>query len=324
MRLPRRTFLTISAAAALSSAFFAPSCEAATIGGPAFGSWWRACLPSGTRTDQVRAAIAQVIERVDATMSPYRASSELIALNKAPGGRWLGVSSTLEPVLKESLQIAQATCGAFDPTVGPLVHRYGFGPIRDGGASHFTALEVGPQVLRKTTNDTTLDFCGIAKGHALDLMAQAIEALGVDQFLLELGGELLARNRHPEGRPWQVAVDAPDGSHPIVMRLDHGQAIATSGQAFQGGRAGGRPFNHIVDVRTGCPVDNGVWSVSVLAGAAMRADALATALYVMGPDAGLDLARRDDLAVLFQMVPTAGGGCRMSPKFARAVLSPEV
>jgi thiamine biosynthesis lipoprotein len=71
-------------------------------------------------------------------------------------------------------------------------------------------------------------------------------------------------------------------------------------------------------------VDNGVWSVSVLAGAAMRADALATALYVMGPDAGLDLARRGDLAVLFQMAPTAGGGRRVSPKFARAVLSQEV
>ena len=324
MPLPRRTILTISAAAALSSAFFAPSSEASTIGGTAFGSWWRACLPSGAKTDQVRAAIVQVIERVDAAMSPYRASSELTVLNQAPGGRWLGVSSTLEPVLKESLRIAQATGGAFDPTVGPLVHRYGFGPIRDGGASRFTALEIGPQGLRKTTDATTLDFCGIAKGHGLDLMAQAIEALGVDEFLLELGGELLARNRHPDGRPWQVAVEVPDASRPIVIRLDHGQAIATSGQAFQGGWAGGRPFNHIFDVRTGGPVDNGVWSVSVLAGAAMRADALATALYVMGPDAGLDLARRDDLAVLFQMAPTAGGGRRVSPKFARALLSQEV
>jgi len=272
---------------------------------------------------QIDAAIAEVIEEIDAKMSPYKSTSELNLLNLAPDGQWLPVSDITSHVISESLRIAHLTDGAFDPTVGPLVRRFGFGPIIGTVKTDYRSLVLSTQGLRKSAPKATLDLCGIAKGYALDRLALAVEAFGVQSFLLEAGGEVLARGRHPDGRPWHVGVETSGTVPPKfqrVVRLD-GMALATSGSAANGGTQSGVGFNHIIDARTARPVANGVASVSVIAESGMQADALATALMVMGAANGLELAEQMKLAVLFQLQDGEGLSEVISERFASAIIA---
>lgn len=304
----RRDLILTAAGTLAASALPAFPAAVRTIGGDAFGSWWRAVLPSAADVEQARLAIETVIRSVDAAMSPYRATSEIVGFNGDRGKGWHRVSAGTGLVVSESLRIAGLTGGAFDPTVGPLVHRFGFGPVEGGFGGGYGDLEFTERGLRKARPDLTLDLCGAAKGYALDEMARALKGLGLRAFVVEAGGEVLARGAHPDGRDWQVAIEtaatesAAPGSAGLqrIVRLD-GRALATSGDSVNGGRAGGARFNHLIDPRSRRPVDNGVASVSVIDKSAMRADGLATGLFVMGPDRGLELAERLGLAVLYQM-----------------------
>ena len=319
----RRTLILTAAAGIAASALPGFASGVRTIGGDAFGSWWRAVLPAGANPEQVRAAIEAVIGSVDASMSPFRASSEVVRLNGDTGRDWYPVSPGTAEVVAESLRLGALTGGAFDPTVGPLVHRYGFGPVEGGFGGGYVEVELREKGIRKARPDVTLDLCGAAKGYALDEMARALERLGLDAFILEAGGEVLARGAHPEGRNWQVAIETAS-SGPLalqrIVRLD-GWALATSGDSVNGGRAGGARFNHLIDPRTRRPVDNGVASVSVIDRSAMRADALATGLFVMGPDKGLELAEQRGLAVLFQIHDGTSVFELRSPMFDRFIVA---
>lgn len=319
----RRTLILSAAGALAASAVPAFAAGVRTIAGNAFGSWWRAVLPVSANAEDARAAIGVVIGSVEAGMSPYRSASEIGRLNARPGNSWRQVSAGTGEVIAESLRIAALTDGAFDPTVGPLVHRFGFGPITGAFGGGYSGFEIEDRRIRKDRSDLTLDPCGVAKGYALDQMAVALEGLGLRAFVLEAGGEVLARGSHPEGRNWQVAIEtAVAGPTAVqrIVRLD-GSALATSGDAVNGGRAGHLRFNHIIDPRTQRPVDNGVASVSVIDGSAMRADALATGLFVMGPDQGMALAERLGLAVLFQMHAGAGVSELRSAMFDRFIIA---
>lgn len=319
----RRTLILSAAGALAASAVPAFAAGVRTIAGNAFGSWWRAVLPVSANAEDARAAIEAVIRSVDVTMSPYRTASEVGRLNAASGKEWCPVSGGTGAVVAESLRIAALTDGAFDPTVGPLVHRYGFGPITGAFGGGYSGFEVNDRRIRKDRPDLTLDPCGVAKGYALDQMAVALDGLGLRAFVLEAGGEVLARGRHPEGRNWQVAIEtalAGPTALQRIVRLD-GAALATSGDAVNGGRAGTARFNHIIDPRTQRPADNGVASVSVIDSSAMRADALATGLFVMGPDQGMALAELLGLAVLYQMHSGIGVSELRSPQFDQFIIA---
>lgn len=319
----RRTLILSAAGAVATSAVPSFAAGVRTIAGNAFGSWWRAVLPVSANPDEARAAIEAVVRSVDTSMSPYNPASEVGKLNADRSRAWHPVSAGTGAVIAESLRIAALTKGAFDPTVGPLVNRYGFGPIKGGfGGGHGEVSLEGRQV-RKARADLTLDLCGVAKGYALDQMAGALERLGLRSFVLEAGGEVLARGDHPEGRSWQLAIEtavAGPAALQRIVRLD-GSALATSGDSVNGGRAGGTRFNHIIDPRRQRPVDNGVASVSVIDSTAMRADALATGLFVMGPDQGLAVAEQQGLAVLYQLHDGAGVSELRSPMFDRFIIA---
>jgi thiamine biosynthesis lipoprotein len=221
-------------------------------------------------------------------------------------------------VTRHALGVAEATGGAFDPTMGPLVHRYGFGPITGERAGPET-IEAGLIGIAKTQAGATLDLCGIAKGYALDRLVADMEALGATDLLLELGGEVRALGAHPSGRPWQVAVEDPLSP---VLAARHvvrpgGLALATSGLTANG-VVGPVTVSHVIDPRTARPAQAYAASVSVLAETGMQADALATALLAMGED-GPAFATRAGLAALF--IPAAGGESRMTGDFAAFVVA---
>lgn len=279
------------------------------ISGRAFGTTWTVLLPQAADVGGIARSIDRLLESLDAIMSPFRPDSELSRFNSRRDAKTrTRLSRPMADVVGEALRIARITGGAFDPTVGPAVARFGFGPIRAPLAPAENSLDYRGFAL---SNDTvirkekglTFDPCGIGKGYALDEMGRLLAKEGIDSFFAEFGGEILARGRHPSGRPWRAGIEQPV---PGPRRLRHAVTIAEGALATSGDRVnaydiGGRRYGHIVDPRTAAPVNNGVASVSVMAPTAMTADALATALMVMGPDEGLAFADGAALPVLFVM-----------------------
>lgn len=314
----RRVLAMTGAALALAPSILRGAPAVQHLGGRAFGSTWRVTLPDVGGSDTLRAALEARLAEIDRLMSPWRADSQITAFNRAPAS--VAVSGETAQVVAAAQAIAQASDSWFDPTVGPLVHRWGFGPI-EGGAGDWTGLHLEDGRLSKDDPGLTVDPCGIAKGYALDVMTETLIAAGHTHFLLDLGGELAARGRHPSGRDWQVAIedprpDAPDGA--AVLRLD-GMAVATSGSRAQGFDLGGRRYSHIIDPRRAMPTFGSLASVSVLSRRAMIADGWATALMAAGED-GPALAGRNAIAALF-IFAEAGGLRRVATGgFARHIL----
>ncbi len=320
MELRRRQFLTATTAAAGLAALPGAARAAATqaVGGAAFGSYWRALIPAGANRAAIARAVGGIVAEIDRALSPYRPGSEISRFNRSASRGWRDLGPDTATVMTEALRIAALTGGAFDPTVGPLVGRLGFGPIGGVRAGNYRDLAYTGRRVRKNHAAVTFDPCGIAKGHAVDRIARRLDALGVGSYLLELGGEVFARGRHPRGRPWRVGVERPEpgGLHfEHLLRLD-GAALATSGDAAQSYRIAGRRYSHIVDPATGAAADPRVASVSVIHRRGITADGLATALAVAGPDRGLALARRLDLAALFIVRAEGGLKTAASPAFA--------
>jgi len=283
------------------------------------GTTWSvkiADLPEATTPDTVREHVEALLARINATMSTYDEGSELSRFNRSRETGWVPISPELHAVLAEALAVSRLTDGAFDVTVGPLVNLWGFGP--GGGAGPVPAeedlararvrvgyrrleLRAAPAAVRKLRGDVYVDLSAIAKGYAVDRVAETLEALGARRYLVDIGGELRGRGERPGGGPWTVAVEQPSpggrtAAHVLELR---DRAIATSGDYRNFFEHEGTRYSHAIDPATGWPVRHALGSVSVLHRSAMRADALATALLVMGPDAGARLARRETLAVLF-------------------------
>lgn len=312
MTITRREMLRLSGGAALVGALPLPVLAAPVkakgvrvLTGPAFGSAWRLVMPD--MAEDPRDRIEAIVRRVDARMSTYRRDSELARFNAAENGAESAtVSEETLSVVEAALRLARESGGAFDPTSAPLGRRYGFGPQAISPASpagRFEDIRIDGHVLKKAASGLTLDLNAIAKGHALDQMVAALDGL---DFLIELGGEVAARGKHPSGRPWRIGVERP-GSDKLQRMIDADEnALATSGDGVQGYRVGGRRYAHVMDPRTGAPVNNKVASVSVLASSGLLADGLATAAMVLGPEASRYLLAAHDARALF-LVRTAQG-----------------
>lgn len=306
MRMNRRNFL-VACAGAMTSAVHPAFAGTVAVGGPAFGSTWRAALPDHARSEAVQRLVTSIVAEINQAMSPYLAQSELAVFNRAVTLDWQQCSAPLAQVSKQALEMSRFTGGAFDPTIGPVVNRFGFGPIH-GARARPEDLSVSSNGLRKRAPGLTLDLCGIAKGYALDLIIEGLPSVGVEAALVELGGEVRTLGHHPDGRAWQVGIERPDAASDRMAHIvAPGQlALATSGTGRQYVRLGQGGVSHLVDPRTARPVDAKPASVSVLADTAMRADGLATALMVMGMDRGAAFAETHAIPALFARLDTDG------------------
>jgi thiamine biosynthesis lipoprotein len=277
--------------------------------------------------------IERVLLGVDARMSTYRADSELSRFNSSRATDWFAVSADTLGVIEAGLRIGRLSSGAFDITVGPVVDRWGFGPsgrrepVRDAeqdrlrGRVDYRRIEASRATgaIRKTVSEAAIDLSGIAKGFAADRVAEYIEAAGIADFLVDIGGELQARGRGLHGRPWKLGIERPASGEIAIHRAVQleGEALATSGDYRLWFERDGRQYSHIIDPRTGRPVVGDLASVSVIAGSAMSADALATAMMVLGPEAGWALAVQERIAALFIMRGIGGFTDRATPAFQR-------
>ena len=293
--------------------------------------------PPTVRREAIQSVIDEVLDEVNRNLSTYDSRSEISRFNANATTDPVVVSPSLRAVVVIAREVSVATGGTFDITVGPLVQAWGFGvaslapgSVPDPGVidklraeAGFDRLELGAdgRSLRKTVPGLQLDVNGIAPGYAVDLIAERFDALGVRDYLVELGGEVRAHGRSPQGRPWRVAVEVPlsgERKPYALVELD-GLAVSTSGDYRDFREMDGRRFSHTIDPRTGAPIANGLASVSVVHRSAAYADAYATALMVLGPDAGMALAGRLGLAALFIERNANGPGFteRSTPAFHR-------
>ncbi len=301
MALTRRALLAGTAASLAASAVRAAGREILHIEGPAFGARWSVRIDAESDGAAIAAAVASIVASVDAEMSPYRPTSAIGLFNATDTTDWLPLPPATLATLRQARRVARLTQGAFDPTVGGITGRYGFGPIRQAPAGSFDGVAIASGAARKDHALQTLDLCGIAKGHALDRVVAALSDAGHRDFLVEMGGEVMARGAHPDGRPWRVGVENPT---PQSISIWHrvnvtGEALATSGDRTNSYLSGKHRYGHIIDPRRLMPADTALASVSVFAPQAVLADALATALFALGPENGPALAEQTGIAALF-------------------------
>lgn len=312
--------------------------------GETMGSTWsvNAVLPAGTDEDAIRKGIQGEVDRVVAQMSTYEADSDLSRFNRAPAGTWQALPSEFFTVLSYALSLARDSGGAYDPTVGPLVNLWGFGPDKrpheapDAKAIEAARARVGWSRIRLDNagrrafqpGGVYVDLSSVAKGFGVDQVAWFLDRAGIHAYLVEVGGELRGKGRKPDGSPWHVgierpgaaagAVDATDQVERIVSLND--QAIATSGDYRHFFESGGRYYSHHIDPRTGYPVAHRVASVSIVADDCMHADSLGTTMTVLGPEEGMRYAKAHGVAVLFILYGENGHfEERMSPAFAQVL-----
>jgi thiamine biosynthesis lipoprotein len=284
-------------------------------------------------TLQLKRAVVDALSAVDSAASSYRQDSELSRFNRlAEVDSPFRLSAVLLPIVTIALEVGQQSAGALDVTIAPLVDAWGFGakdqrnPTPDAITSLRTRvglqlLQLDGAALRKRRADLALDLSAVAKGYAVDLIASALEKLGRSDFLVEVGGELRARGQRAAGKPWRVGIEKPVSELRAVERAVtlRNMSMATSGDYRNFYEVDGRRQSHLIDPRTGRPIEHGLASVTVLHRETARADAWATALAVLGPSAGPELAEREGLAAFF-VVRTAPDGFRSmeSSTFARA------
>lgn len=272
-------------------------------------------LSQGDRTE-ARSSIEAALDRVDSLMSTWRDDSELTALNAAPAGEAFPVAAETFEVLAVSQAVSEATDGAFDVTIGPLVRIWGFGagaaapePPADEVLEEARArvgfrnvlLDAEGSTVSKVRDDLTIDLSAAAKGFAVDEVARAVEALGYDRYLVEVGGELRAGAPKEDGEPWRVAIETPDArTRSIFGVLEmNGEGVATSGDYRDFYEVDGVRYAHLIDPRTGRPVGHSGASVTVIDSNTTTADAWATALSVLGPHEGYELAEASGLTAFF-------------------------
>jgi len=276
-----------------------------------------ASLPPRVSRVQVQAAIDEVLADVDLHLSTYRPDSEISRFNASRSTDWTPASEPFRVVVNEAQRVSRESRGAFDITVAPLVELWGFGKTVGEAAQVPTAAEISAaranvgfeklelqdvrSAIRKRLPTLRVDVAGIAPGYAVDRICQRLERLGVRDAIVEIGGEVRAWGRHPDGRPWRAAVEMPLAGErrPYTLVELNGMAVSTSGDYRDYRIVDGRRISHTFDPRTGAPVTHGLASVTVLHASAMTADAYATALMVLGPGEGYRYAEQHQLAALF-------------------------
>lgn len=309
--------------------------------GGVYGSFYQVTIADPLTQGEAREleeGILEVLEAVDVSMSIYIEDSELSVFNQAPLDEWQPLSDELMEVLAIGQAVAEKSDGAFDPTVGGLVNLWSFGaearprevPDEASLAERlqvvgFDAVTLDLAAMQASrTRDVQVDLGGVAKGHAVDRVAAFLDREGIKHYLVNLGGDLIARGYRnareagdDEAERWRIGIEAPlDDRQEAQYVLPIGDvSLATSGDYRNYFVEAGQRFSHTIDPRSGRPIDHRLASVSVLHPSNAWADAWATALMVLGDEAGMALALEQDLKVLMIVRDGDDWQSRVSPAF---------
>ena len=269
---------------------------------------------------QVEAMIGQVLATADRALSNWNDASELSQFNALAAGETFAPSRDLLNVLQASEQIRSATGGRFDVAIGDLINLWGFGTTGTRAdaptpyaveslmdSARVAALEFDANGgLIKGAGEATLFIPSIGKGAGVDALAAGLRGLGLENFMVEIGGDLVTAGLNPDGEQWKIGIESPNLSSVEEVVAISGLAMATSGDYRNYFEVDGQRFSHIIDPLSGMPIAHSTASVTVFADDAMQADAWSTALLVMGLDQGLAFANANAMSALFIEREAAG------------------
>ena len=296
----------------------AVAAEPAAISGKAMGTTWTVkwMQPSPALTPtEVERRVAARLEELEQQLSTYRPASDLSRFNASGTTGWISVLPELAALAAQSRELSTLTDGAYDATVWPLVQLWGFGAQRRSGPLptaaeiargralvDWRALEVrsSPPALRRTRPGVTADFSSMAKGFSADAVSALLAGLGATNHLVLIAGDVRSAGAGPDGLGWRVAIEHALTGVARVVTLT-GEALGTSGDYRNFFEQDGRRYGHILDPRSGEPVRGALAAVSVVAATSAEASSRATALFVLGADAGLRFASEHRWAALFQV-----------------------
>ncbi|MDR6539017.1 thiamine biosynthesis lipoprotein [Variovorax soli] len=278
--------------------------------------------PAGANLRLIVAELASGVTAVDNQMSNWKADSDLSRLNRTAPDNWVSISANLAALLVRAIEIGRETGNAFNIGVGDLVDAWGFGP---SGSQRPPDVPAGPRPCppvdelleidvvgsrARKHGPVALDLCGIAKGFGVDELARVLDRHGIDSWLVGIDGEVRSRGGKPDGSAWAIALEAPEDERRAAMGVVElrDAAIATSGDYRHWIKVDGKRVSHTMDPRTSHPLQGTLASVTVISPVCADADAYATALMVLGEEAGHEHARRLGLDAFF--VARAGDGLR--------------
>ncbi|MCC2523153.1 FAD:protein FMN transferase [Vibrio coralliilyticus] len=265
--------------------------------------------------------VDRLLEEVNDQMSTYRKDSELSRFNQNQTSTPFEVSPQTATVVKEAIRLNGLTLGALDVTVGPLVNLWGFGPEArpevvptdeelaarkaNTGIQHLT---VEGNLLTKDIPNLYVDLSTIAKGWGVDVVADYIQSQGIQNYMVEVGGEMRLKGINREGVKWRIAIEKPSADERAVQEIIEpgNMAVATSGDYRIYFERDGVRYSHIINPQTGKPIRHKVVSVTVLDKSSMTADGLATGLMVLGEEQGMKIANENNIPV-FMIVKTEDG-----------------
>lgn len=265
-------------------------------------------LPARTAVHQ---GIEDILLKLNQDMSNWIADSELSKFNAHNSIEPVEISEGLRRVIAESIRLGELSNGKLDVTIGPLINLWGFGPeskpeqvptdeaiFQAKSRSGISNLILNGNMLSKRNPDLYVDLSTIAKGYAVDLVAEYLDSIGAHNYLVEIGGELRAKGFKQTGELWSVAIERPVSTeravHQIIIPKDN--AIATSGDYRKYFEENGQRFSHLIDPHTGKPIDHKLVSVTVIHPSSMTADGLSTAMIIMGPEKAFQFAQEQKIA----------------------------
>jgi thiamine biosynthesis lipoprotein len=267
--------------------------------------------------EQVQADIDAAFRLVDEKLSNWRDDSEISRINQQKTTEWLSVSPEIAQVISVAMDIYRRTDGCYDLTVKPLIDLWGFSKHEqqvpdqaaiDQARRHIgmdkLELDVGGRRLRKLDPELQIGLDSIAQGYTVAVVARALESRGIQNYLAEIGGEMMVKGRKANGNPWRVAVEKPTPMAQEVQRVidiheAQGTAVMTAGTYRNFFENQGKTYSHILDPRTGHPVTHGLLSVTILHDDPTAADAWDTALLCVGQAEGARIAEAERLKALF-------------------------
>lgn len=297
------------------------STERLSLTGPTMGTTWSVlCDDTPHDATRLQADLQAAVDLVDFQMSTWKPDSTLMRFNAVPCGEWITLPAALITVLAAGLATSTATQGAFEMNVGQAVQAWGFGAAEINLAAIQTAsaaprisaasaleLDAGNNRARKSA-PVSLDLSGIAKGYGVDRLAEVLTTHGITRALCAIDGELRALGSQGDGKPWAVSVEDPTSptraAHSVLGLAD--AAVATSGDYRHFVTVKCQRLSHTLHPQRMAPLVNAPASVTVIGQSCMLADAMATALMVMGADEGLAFAQTRGLSALF-LLRKAGG-----------------
>lgn len=286
-------------------------------------------------SEQISAGVSERLEQVNQQMSTYRPDSELSQFNQSRSLTSFPVSAPVRTVVKEAIRLNHLTQGALDVTVGPLVNLWGFGPdaqpetipsdeqlsaLKDSvGIEWLAVTETG---LQKKKPQLYVDLSTIAKGWGVDVLANYLSEQGIENYLVEVGGEIRTRGHNSAGQVWRIAIEKPTVEQRVIQTVIQAKdmAMATSGDYRNYHEVDGIRYSHIIDPTTGKPIHHKVVSVTVLDKSSMTADGLATGLMVLGAQKGMDVANQHQIPVLM-IVKTPDGYQELASEAFKPYLS---